>query len=65
MVEDKITAEVGKGVKRKLSNEESSDDDSSDSDYDVEDTVAPRAAAGAKAAKKDGFEVVAQDAGRF
>lgn len=43
---------------------ESSDDDSSGSDYDVEDTVAPKAAAGPKSNKdKDGFEVVSQDPG--
>ncbi|XP_063821808.1 pre-rRNA 2'-O-ribose RNA methyltransferase FTSJ3 [Ostrinia nubilalis] len=67
----KITEEVKKStledsrngsLKRKLKDVESSDDDSSDSDYDVEDTVAPGAdKAGAKTSKKDGFEVVSQD----
>lgn len=58
-----ISDEEGKGLKRKHA-EESSDDDSSDSDYDVEDTAAPSAAAGAKGKKdKDGFEVVSQDPG--
>ncbi|XP_034840211.1 pre-rRNA 2'-O-ribose RNA methyltransferase FTSJ3 [Maniola hyperantus] len=47
------------GLKRK---HDDTDGDSSDSDYDVEDTVAPAAnKSGAKTSKKDGFEVVAQD----
>ncbi|KAG6442584.1 hypothetical protein O3G_MSEX002500 [Manduca sexta] len=58
------TREDGKsgGVKRKISDAESSDDDSSDSDYDVEDNVGTAASgAGAKSNQKDGFEVVPQD----
>ncbi|CAD0196819.1 unnamed protein product [Chrysodeixis includens] len=54
-------ANLKNGLKRKL-DEDSSDDDSSDSDYDVEDNVAPSTGkAGAKASKKDGFEVVPED----
>ncbi|CAH0406467.1 unnamed protein product [Chilo suppressalis] len=50
------------GSKRKLTDIESSDDNSSDSDYDVEDTVAPGIQkVGAKSEKKDDFEVVSQD----
>ncbi|CAB3242283.1 unnamed protein product [Arctia plantaginis] len=48
--------------KRKLE-DESSDDDSSESDYDVEESVVPTSGnPSAKANKKDGFEVVSQDA---
>lgn len=62
---DKLEDNKRGGIKRKLQDDESSDDDSSDSDYDVEDTVAPGAKAGAKESKKDGFEVVAQDPGNL
>lgn len=52
------------GVKRKRSNSESSDVDTSDSEYEVEENVAPTAGkAGSKANKKEGFEVVSQDPG--
>ncbi|XP_060800511.1 pre-rRNA 2'-O-ribose RNA methyltransferase FTSJ3 [Amyelois transitella] len=48
--------------KRKHSDTESSDDESSDSDYDVEETIAPtRGKNGAKIGKKEEFEVVSQD----
>ncbi|XP_053623561.1 pre-rRNA 2'-O-ribose RNA methyltransferase FTSJ3 [Plodia interpunctella] len=48
--------------KRKHSDTDSSDDDSSDSDYDVEEAVAPASGKpGAKAGKKEEFEVVSQD----
>lgn len=50
------------GVKRKLSQSESSDD--SDSDYDVEDSVDPETKGGAKG-KKSGFDVVPQDPGNI
>lgn len=64
VAEDGITANVKSGLKRKL--DDSSDDDSSDSDYDVEDNVAPTSGkAGAKASKKDDFEVVSQDPGKI
>ncbi|CAH0720885.1 unnamed protein product, partial [Brenthis ino] len=50
------------GTKRKQSNDETSDDESSDSDYDVEENVpAPATKSGAKASKKDDFEVVSQE----
>lgn len=50
------------GVKRQLSDDESSDSDISDSDYEVEDNVTPNvSSARAKTSKKDGFEVVPQD----
>ncbi|XP_049867635.1 pre-rRNA 2'-O-ribose RNA methyltransferase FTSJ3 [Pectinophora gossypiella] len=58
-LETSAKSETG-ALKRKRIESESSDD-SSDSDYDVEDNVAPTAAAGAKVSKKDGFEVVQQD----
>lgn len=52
--------------KRKHSDTDSSDDDSSDSDYDVEEAVAPASGKpGAKAGKKEEFEVVSQDPGSF
>ncbi|KAL0893944.1 hypothetical protein ABMA27_014028 [Loxostege sticticalis] len=67
----KITEEINKSdaenikngsLKRKLEDVESSDDDSSDSDYDVEESVAPGSdKTGSKTSKKDGFEVVSQD----
>lgn len=64
VAEDGITEDSANGgLKRKL-DDDSSDDDSSDSDYDVEDNVAPaEGKAGAKSSKKDGFEVVSQDPG--
>lgn len=64
VAEDGMTTDMKSGgLKRKL-DDNSSDDDSSDSDYEVEDNVAPTAAkAGAKSSKKVDFEVVAQDPG--
>ncbi|KAI5637967.1 ftsJ-like methyltransferase domain-containing protein [Phthorimaea operculella] len=59
-VKEDIEETIKKGPAKKKYESDGSDD-SSDSDYDVEDTVAPNAAAGAKASKKDGFEVVQQD----
>lgn len=53
------------GVKRKHDETDSSDGESSDSDYDVEENVAPtNNKSGAKTSKKDGFEVVSQDPGK-
>lgn len=40
-------------------------DDSSDSDYDLEENVAPTDRRGNKTDNKDGFEVVTQDPGTF
>ncbi|XP_045491548.1 pre-rRNA 2'-O-ribose RNA methyltransferase FTSJ3 [Colias croceus] len=59
-----ILSDQKNGVKRKKVESESSDDsdDSGDSDYDVEENVAPDTQkTGAKSAQKDGFEVVSQD----
>ncbi|KAJ0180565.1 hypothetical protein K1T71_003969 [Dendrolimus kikuchii] len=61
VIDDVETLKEG-GVKRKLSDDESSDSDASDSDYDVEDNITLNAtSSGAKTTKKDGFEVVSQD----
>lgn len=65
VAEEGKPANLKNGLKRKL-DEESSDDDSSDSDYDVENNVAPSTGkAGAKSSKKDGFEVVPEDPGVY
>ncbi|CAH0701775.1 unnamed protein product [Spodoptera exigua] len=61
VAEDGLVDDKRSNLKRKLE-DESSDDDSSDSDYDVEENVAPATGkAGPDTSKKDGFEVVSQD----
>ncbi|CAH2073823.1 unnamed protein product, partial [Iphiclides podalirius] len=49
-------------IKKLLEKTENSEsDDSSESDYDVEDSIAPVTKASGKSSKKDSFEVVSQD----
>lgn len=61
VIEDVESKKQTSALKRKLSDNESSDDDSSDSDYDVEENVTPSASSAGPKAGKEGFEVVSQD----